>query len=166
MSDTSHATAKPSTSKIISFIDLFDPVLDAAPDVIEARRKYNLIDVRGRLVRALEKRGKEYKGIERPKYFRRQWKQGECFYNAAEIVFKNPCATYVEGVAYHTVDLGFHHAWVTIDGVHAIDQTWPKPGIVYVGIDVPTDQLLEALRHTDCYGHIIEKLEMLEGSAS
>jgi hypothetical protein len=32
-----------------------------------------------------------------------------------------------------------HHAWNTLDGVHAIDTTWPNaPACAYFGIQFPT----------------------------
>jgi hypothetical protein len=53
--------------------------------------------------------------------------QGDCFNNAAGIALRDPKATYVEDVAW-SMGCGFRHARVTLDGVHAIGQTWPTLG--------------------------------------
>lgn len=117
------------------------------------------VDVTPSLKAALLNHGKLYTPIARPKYFRRQWKFQECFHNAAEISFKTD-ARYVEGIAWDDkLGVGFHHAWNTLDGRCAFDQTWPTPGGMYFGIEVQPPQLLNALWRTGTYGHIIENIE-------
>jgi hypothetical protein len=59
--------------------------------------------------------GRFYVGIIRPKDYRKRAKK-RCFYNAV------------------------HHAWVTLDGVHAIDVTWDDPpDCHYFGIAFPKE---------------------------
>jgi hypothetical protein len=66
--------------------------------------------------------------------------------NASQIAIDTRgAATYVEGIAFPSKgcfpNLALHHAWITLDGKHAVDPTWPTPGTAYVGIAVPTKQL-------------------------
>ena len=131
-------------------------------DIIEARQRFNLVGVSPALWSALTTRGKEYKGIARPKGYRK-WRDGDCFRNASMIATRSPNDTYVEGVAYDLHCL-FHHAWVTTDDEHAIDITWPEPGVFYWGIAVPLNDLCDVLSRTGEYGCIIEGLENREAA--
>ena len=130
--------------------------------LIQIRNDFRLVDVSLDLLAALEKSGKEFTPIARPKGYRRQRRQGDCFHNAADIALRDPKATFVEGVAWD-MGCGFHHAWITLDGEHAIDQTWPKLGKAYFGIAVPTKQLAHVIARSEYYGSIITKLD---GAAS
>ncbi len=130
---------------------------------IQARIDYHLVDVPFDLWTALEKSGREFTPIERPKGYRRQWRRGDCFRNAALIALHNHDATFVEGIAYNSMGCGFHHAWITLDGAHAVDQTWPTPGEVYFGIPVAVKQLAQVLSRSEFFGSIITKLD---GAAS
>jgi len=73
----------------------------------------------------IDKHGRRYIGIARPKGFRRQGIEQACFYNAARLAIDDlrPC-TYVEGFAQAASGLWVHHAWINQDGEHAIDTTW------------------------------------------
>src|SRR4051794_14898084 len=72
--------------------------------------------------KAVVKHGTYFTGISRPKGFRQMRRQA-CFGNAMRLVLEER-ATYVEG--FIMTDLGLtHHAWVTLDGAHAIDVTLP-----------------------------------------
>ena len=110
--------------------------------IIQARQWRNF-DVPPALWSALDRRGKEYVAIPRPKGYRRQQSKGCCFLNAATIATRDINATYVEGIAWSPRSrCGVHHAWITLDDEHAIDQTWQyDPGTIYVGIAVPSADL-------------------------
>ena len=88
-------------------------------------------------MRAVIDYGRPYVGINRPKGYRKR-KAKQCFWNAARLAI-NDCGTYVEG--YASLPIGgpaLHHAWVTLDGVHAVDVTWDAPADChYVGIAFP-----------------------------
>lgn len=131
--------------------------IETSPAIIEARQHYNLVGVSAALWFALQERGKKFVGIERPKGFRRQWRERDCFRNSTSVAFKDKRAIYVEGVAWD-LGCGFHHAWITLDGEHAIDPTWPRPGTAYLGITVPFEELCRATIGTRHYGAVIERL--------
>jgi hypothetical protein len=81
--------------------------------------------------------GRFYVGIIRPKDYRKRAKK-RCFYNAARLALDDR-GLYVEGYAIHRHGL-VHHAWVTLDGVHAIDVTWDDPpDCHYFGIAFPKE---------------------------
>jgi hypothetical protein len=73
-------------------------------------------------LRAVLDHGCPYVGEKRPKGYRKR-KAGCCFRNAAKLAIRGR-GTYVEGFASFLDDTPIHHAWVTLDGVHAIDATW------------------------------------------
>jgi hypothetical protein len=73
----------------------------------------------------------------------------QCFRNARLVALTYEGATYVEGIAFslHGSDrIGFYHAWITLDGEHAVDPTWRKPGCGYFGIAFPIKQVGEVVR--------------------
>jgi hypothetical protein len=88
----------------------------------------------------LIERGKVFTPIKRPKGYRKR-RDRECFMNAALLAIDRR-GIYVEGLACSSLfpKLAAHHAWITLDGVHAIDPTWAEPGTFYLGItfDVKT----------------------------
>jgi hypothetical protein len=80
--------------------------------------------------------GRPFIGMARPKQFRpRAIKR--CFDNAGNLASEER-GIYVEGFAMRLDDRGypFHHAWITVDGVHAIDVTLRDvgPDVSYFGI--------------------------------
>src|SRR5436309_15124810 len=82
--------------------------------------------------------GGPYLGAERPKGFR-QRAMKMCFRNAYVLAFDKGY-TYVEGFALSDGDgaLLLYHAWVTTDGVHALDPTWrDATACAYFGIAFP-----------------------------
>jgi len=81
--------------------------------------------------------GRPFVGVGRPKGFRKRADR-QCFYNAWSSAIRGG-GEYVEGYALPNNDWGtpVHHAWITLDGVHAIDQTWRVPGQAYIGIQFP-----------------------------
>jgi hypothetical protein len=85
---------------------------------------------------AVISRGKPFIGIERPKGYRHQRAIKQCFWNAADAAMEGR-GTYVEGFVITPADSSWpiHHAWLTLDGQHAIDQTYPNaPKCYYFGI--------------------------------
>src|SRR5262245_18836640 len=65
----------------------------------------------------------------------RQRARKKCFVNAGRLALERR-GTYVEGFAMSPRSHApVHHAWITLDGVHAIDVTWPNaPECSYFGI--------------------------------
>ncbi len=111
---------------------------------------------------------KAFVPIKRPKGIRKRADK-LCFLNATEIVLdfgKNAHPDlierppmYVEGLARWISGDVYHHAWITFDGVHAIDVTWKQPGIEYIGVMFD----IEAVSN-----HILKNgpcTSMLEGAA-
>src|SRR5262249_40923343 len=90
-------------------------------------------------MRAVIDYGHPYVGISRPKGYRKQ-KAKQCFWNAARLAIYDR-GTYVEGYASGpTLGVALPHAWVTLDGVHAVDVTWDAPAdFHYVGIAFPKE---------------------------
>jgi hypothetical protein len=92
-------------------------------------------------MRAVIEHGRPYVGISRPKGYRKR-KARACFWNAADLAL-NERGTYVEGYAQSPASgelLIIHHAWLTLDGVHAIDVTWDVPADCrYLGIPFPNE---------------------------
>ena len=66
--------------------------------------------------------GRPFFGIKRPKNYRPRAPKA-CFLNAFNLAMEER-GTYCEGVSVGK-SLGFHHAWITLDGEHAIDVTLP-----------------------------------------
>ena len=88
--------------------------------------------------RLILKYGRPFVGIKRPKYFRRRAAKA-CFSNAYTLTMEKG-GTYCEGVAVGK-SLGFHHAWITLDGEDAIDVTLPDAqDHSYYGIEFRSDQ--------------------------
>ncbi len=82
--------------------------------------------------------------MKRPKGYRKRRDQ-ECFYNAQMLAIEDR-GRYVEGYAQSRhLNMLVHHAWITLDGVHAIDPTWQEPGAKYIGIEVDTVTLAKAM---------------------
>jgi len=90
-------------------------------------------------MREIVDHGRPYIGISRLKGYRKR-KDKQCFSNAADLALTER-GTYVEGYASLPAGGGpIHHAWITLDGVHAIDPTWRDPvNCHYVGIAFPKD---------------------------
>jgi hypothetical protein len=83
---------------------------------------------------AVLEHGRPFIGIERPKGYRRRAAK-QCFVNAGDLAYRGR-GVYVEGFAMLDNNFPFHHAWITRDGVQAIDVTLtdPGPGVSYLGI--------------------------------
>jgi hypothetical protein len=98
--------------------------------------------------RAVVNHGRPYVGIARPKGFRKR-KDKLCFANAGDLALDGR-GIYVEGFAGA---LPTHHAWLTIDGVHAIDPTWDNaPDVPYYGIPFPARLLSRTISRRGHWG--------------
>lgn len=90
--------------------------------------------------KAVVKHGRPFVGIDRPKGYRQQRKRQNCFFNAA-LSAMDERGTYVEGFVLPPGQRGcpVHHAWITLGGVHAIDQTLANGAMCqYFGIPFTT----------------------------
>jgi hypothetical protein len=108
--------------------------------------------------RILLEHGRPFAGIARPKGYRRQWALKSCYRNAAELAIRGR-GTYVEGLATlsHDSTLLLPHAWITVDGMDAIDQTWPRgENYEYFGIPFATETLARLLASRKYYGPLLE----------
>jgi hypothetical protein len=92
--------------------------------------------------------GKPYTHLPKPKYLR--WrKQKQCFYNSWMTAVKNPELLYVEGFILGTHD-PIHHAWVSPDGIHAIDVTLRRDRGGYYGIGMPAGDASKLMMRGRC----------------
>jgi hypothetical protein len=115
-------------------------------------------------IREVVAHGRPYVGVGRPKGYRKR-KAKQCFYNAAMLAVAGR-GTYVEGYACRDGyrDWPMHHAWITLDGVHAIDPTWDDPAdAYYAGIAFPTEIMA---RHILQQGDLVSLLTDHEPSAA
>jgi hypothetical protein len=78
---------------------------------------------------------REFVPIKRPAGYR-QRKAKACFDNCSELALDDR-GKYCEGFAVSAESDAFavHHAWITLDGIHAIDPTFKEPGAFYFGIE-------------------------------
>lgn len=90
--------------------------------------------------------GRAYVPKTRPKGMR-LGKPKQCFANAMSVSQKLD-ATYVEGFAVTRNQPPFHHAWVSIDGAHALEVTLRNnpSEIAFFGIPFPTSVWVAAVR--------------------
>src|SRR4029077_3967187 len=95
--------------------------------------------------RAVLRFGRAFVGIARPKGLRRQRARKQCFMNATTIALSGR-GTYVEGFATSGSARAVLHAWITLDGEHAIDLTWPDADkCQYFGIPFSNEVLIKAM---------------------
>jgi hypothetical protein len=79
------------------------------------------------------KHGRPFIWTERPSGYRRRAIK-RCFVNAGKLAFEKR-GVYVEGFAMAgKAGLAFHHAWITLDGLHAIEVTLSASNVSYFGI--------------------------------
>lgn len=75
---------------------------------------------------------------------------GRCYKNAA--LCAGPVKTYCEGYAVaKNLTIPLSHAWLSADGVEAIDPTW-EDGVEYFGVGFSQDFLLDFQTRTKLYG--------------
>jgi hypothetical protein len=102
--------------------------------------------------KAVLKAGRTFIGIERPKGFR-QMKQARCFDNAGRLALHGR-GTYVEGFVLASWPI--HHAWLTLDGIHAIDVTMKDATAYhYFGIAFSHEVLYEWIIRRGCRTSLI-----------
>lgn len=100
-------------------------------------------------------------------------KQGlpkSCYYNAQQLAFKRKSLTYIEGYAIpYSVMLPIAHGWLLNEKGEAIDPTWDKPGVAYLGIPLKTEWVkafLKARQRDDDLsifeGNYLEKFSLLK----
>jgi len=91
--------------------------------------------------KAVLKYGRSFVGIERPKGYRPRAPKN-CYQNAGDLACTGR-GQYVEGFAISgNTGACCQHAWITIDGVHAIDVTWRNAvQCHYFGIVFPAEVL-------------------------
>jgi hypothetical protein len=106
------------------------PVKRGLLSQVSAFRPYGNIKVQD----AVLKHGYPFIGIKRPKEYRPRAIK-KCFVNAGDIACRER-GIYVEGFAITPIGgTSFHHAWITLDGIHAIDVTLKNaPECSYFGI--------------------------------
>jgi hypothetical protein len=75
--------------------------------------------------------GREFIPATRPKGYRKG-RDKHCFGNAGELALFGR-GRYVEGFAMDDEAGWIHHAWLTLDGIHAIETTWSEPAMFYFG---------------------------------
>jgi hypothetical protein len=107
-------------------------------------------------MRTVLDRGQPFVGIARPKGFRHQRRIKDCYSNAGDAALSER-ATYVEGWARPPCGLAFSHAWLTLDGERAFDQTLcDAEECDYFGVIFTTKQLAEALLRRRYWGPLLE----------
>jgi hypothetical protein len=105
-----------------------------------------------RVEEVILKHGRPFIGIKRPKGYRQRAIKN-CFANAGELALAGR-GIYVEGYANVPGQPPVHHAWVTSDGVHAIDTTFsdPAPNCLYFGIPFAREVLKNWIIHRKTWG--------------
>jgi hypothetical protein len=96
-----------------------NPVARQLGRKIEGFRRVD-IDSNLKVEELVLKYGRPFISVDRPKGFRLGAKK-ECFLNSYYATDKGQ-GFYVEGYGLHE-DWLFHHAWITLDGLHAVDVT-------------------------------------------
>lgn len=108
----------------------------------------------------LSKHGKQFTPITVP--LSGTYPLGRCYKNAA--LCSGPVKTYCEGYAVaKNLTIPLSHAWLSTDGVEAIDPTW-EDGVEYFGVGFTQDFLLDFQARTKLYG-VFEGLYSLKMSA-
>jgi hypothetical protein len=108
-------------------------------------------------LRLVSARGRMLLPAPRPKGYRHQKRPKECFSNAQITVFACKEAHYVEGVAVGKGGSIVQHGWVTLDGVHAVDQTRTEPALAYFGIIIPTKELAQIVCKRGYAGAVLDE---------
>jgi hypothetical protein len=114
--------------------DEYDVLRNKNPVARELIRKIQRSGGGTKVEKAVLKYARPFIGIERPKGFR-QRAQKQCFANAFGLADAKR-GFYVEGYALHDGWL-FQHAWITLDGLHAVDVTLRGPVSDYEYFGVP-----------------------------
>ena len=106
---------------------------------------------RSTAVKAVLKAGQSFTGIARPKGYR-QMRLKQCFWNAGRLALEHR-GIYVEGFVLTPGSWSIPHAWLTLDGIHAIDVTLKDaPAYHYFGIAFSHEVLCEWMIRRRCTG--------------
>lgn len=98
--------------------------------------------------------GKLYEAAPLPEEFTKHDNR-ECFGNAFDLASTHDDLTYVEGYALRLIPI--MHAWVTRDGVTAIDPTWDNPEeCQYFGVEFPIGLVAASALRNNRYGSVID----------
>jgi hypothetical protein len=84
--------------------------------------------------------GRDFIPAPRPKGYRKG-RDKHCFGNAGSLAlrYEGQRGRYVEGFALDDDAGWLHHAWLTLDGIHAIETTWDYPAFGYFGREYDVD---------------------------
>jgi hypothetical protein len=135
----------------------------------------------------LNRMGKRYIFSPVPKGLPRYRTVGECHRNSQCAVLDDDRLTYVEGAALSSLGVWMGHAWVTMDGVHAIDLTWRgqqvsafrpgardgerigarsykpddtitmHPAVEYIGVEIPTKDIAKLMCANQAHGFFLDQ---------
>jgi hypothetical protein len=99
--------------------------------------------------------GRPFIGVSRPKGYRQRGAK-RCFANAGNLALCER-GIYVEGFALGR-GIAIHHAWITLDGVHAIDVTWDRQAsdCHYYGIPFSNDVLRRLALRRGYWGPVLD----------
>jgi hypothetical protein len=137
--------------------------VDSDPVVASLRAQVSASSLPGNMAveEAVLHYGRPFIGISRPKGYRQRGVK-KCFVNAANLALYRG-GTYVEGFALSPNDRDFpiHHAWITLDGVHAIDVTWrcQASDCHYYGIPFSNDVVRRSLLRRSHWGPLLDLSE-------
>jgi hypothetical protein len=119
----------------------------------------------------VERFGKRYTPLAVPKGLPRYRTLFQCHRNSALAAFHDRRLTYVEGLARcPATGRLIGHAWVTMDGEHAIDLTWRgqtfrhegydyimDPPAEYYGVEIPTRELARLVGAQRAFGLVLDQ---------
>lgn len=119
--------------------------------VVSELLRGNAVWMDRRAVPTVLRHGRAFVGVGRPKSYRQRALKN-CLRNAGDLAISDR-GRYVEGFAISASGLCCQHAWITLDGVHAIDVTWPEaPACHYFGIEFPQPVLARWVRRRGYWG--------------
>ena len=106
--------------------------------------------------RAVIAKGRPFVGIDRPREFRPR-KEGANFANAQALACEGR-GSYVEGFALNGPGYPpIHHAWVTVDGIHAVDVSWRQTDqVYYFGIVFPMETVRASINGHRSFRPVLE----------
>ena len=132
--------------------------MDSDPIVADLRARVSFSRGNVAVEQAVLAYGRPFIGISRPKGYRLRGAR-RCFANAGDLALSER-GIYVEGFALGPDDRGtvVHHAWITLDGVHAIDVTWRRQAsdCHYYGIPFSNDVLRRLLLRRSYWGPLLD----------
>lgn len=77
----------------------------------------------------------------------------QCFFNAGTLAINQPHLRYCEGLAASAdLPLPVPHAWVVDEQGRAVETTWRKPGVAYLGAVFQPDAFFQLLEEVKIWG--------------